>query len=267
MKGFKSLSYIIDKYIISNINLSNININRKKTEENKKSKKLDSIIKNNNNNPTKKKLYKNRKLKKNAKSFNINILKSNDENFNNKSTTRTMNNNLKNNKNQRIEDIYNDYEINSLIYKEALKLDRRTYIKYYFSLLKRKQILIFTFYISNDYNSKSIKICLLLFSFALYYTVNALFFNDSTMHKIYIDKDKYDFIYQISNILYSTLISSIINIIIKYLSLTEMNIIEMKNNNNEKEKNIKIKKCIIIKLILFFILNFFFLYILFLCYL
>ena len=170
-----------------------------------------------------------------------------------------MNNkNLKINQKERIENIYNDYEINSLKYKEALKFDKRTYIEYYFSLLKRKQIILFTFYISNDYNSKSIKICLFLFSFALYYTINALFFDDATLHKIYINNGKYKLINQISNIIYSSLISSIINIIIKYFSLTEINIIEMKNNK-EKEKIIKNKKCLKIKFILFFILNFLFL--------
>ena len=126
-------------------------------------------------------------------------------------------------------------------------------MEYYFSLLKRKQIILFTFYISNDYNSKSIKICLFLFSFALYYIINALFFDDATMHKIYINNGKYKLISQISNIIYSSLISSIITIILKYFSLTEINIIEMKNQ--KKEKNINLK----IKFILFFILNFLFL--------
>ena len=170
-----------------------------------------------------------------------------------------MNNkNIKIHKKNRIENIYNDYEMNSLIYKEALKFDKRTYIEYYFSLLKRKQIILFTFYVSNDYNSKSIKICLFLFSFALYYTINALFFDDATLHKIYINKGKYKLINQITNIIYSSLISSIINIIIKYFSLTEINIIEMKNNK-EKEIINKNKKCLKIKIILFFILNFLFL--------
>ena len=31
---------------------------------------------------------------------------------------------------------YNDYELNNLSYKEALKIDKRTYFQYYFSLLK-----------------------------------------------------------------------------------------------------------------------------------
>jgi len=79
---------------------------------------------------------------------------------------------------------YNDYEMNNLTYNDAKKFDKRGYIDYYFSLLRIKQILIFTFYTYNDYNSKVVKICLFLFSFALYFTVNALFYSDSTIHKI-----------------------------------------------------------------------------------
>ena len=105
---------------------------------------------------------------------------------------------------------YNDYELNNLSYKEALKLDKRTYFQFYFSLLKMKHILIFTFYTYTDYNSKIIKIILFFFSFALYFTINALFFNDKTIHKIYEDHGKFNFIYQIPKILYSTIITSFI---------------------------------------------------------
>ena len=58
--------------------------------------------------------------------------------------------------------------------------------------------------------------------------INALFFNDSTMHKIYIDEGNYNFIYQIPQIIYSSLISNIISILIKFLALTEKNILELK---------------------------------------
>ena len=155
---------------------------------------------------------------------------------------------------------YNDYELNNLSYKSALKIDKRSYFQYYFSLLKMKHILIFTFYTYNDYNSKIIKIIIFLFSFALFFTINTLFFNDTTLHKIYEDQGQFNFIYQIPNILYSTIITSIINTIIRYLSLTENDILELKKEkNNIKEKSIKLLKNLIIKLIIFFILVFLFL--------
>ena len=84
------------------------------------------------------------------------------------------------------------------------------------------------------------------------------------MHKIYIDEGDYNFIYQIPHILYSAIISAILNSIIKYFCLSEKNILEIKNNK-EKNKEIsekivyEIKKCLIIKFILYFLLNFLFL--------
>ena len=154
----------------------------------------------------------------------------------------------------------NDYELNNLPYIQALELDKRTFIDYYISLVKKKQLFIFTFYTKNDYNSSIIKICLFLFCFASYFIVNALFFNDSTMHKIYEDQGKYDLIYQIPQILYSTVISILINTIIKSISLTEKNILSIKKENiNLKKKYVKIIKRLKTKFISFFIIIFVFL--------
>jgi hypothetical protein len=165
-----------------------------------------------------------------------------------------------NRKNSKSDINLNDYELNNLPYIKALELDKRTFFEYYMSLIKKKQLLIFTFYTKNDYNSCIIKICLLLFSFASYFIVNALFFTDSTMHKIYEDQGKYVLIYQIPQILYSTIISILINTIIKSISLTEKNILSIKKENiNLKKKYVKIIKMLKTKFILFFIIIFVFL--------
>ena len=82
------------------------------------------------------------------------------------------------------------------------------------------------------------KICLFFFSFALYYAVNALFFNDKTMHKIYEDEGIFNFIYFIPQIIYSVIISSIINILIKELSLSEKNILKIRHENDAKFLNL-----------------------------
>ena len=154
---------------------------------------------------------------------------------------------------------YNDYELNNLLYQEALKIDKRTYWQYYWSLLKQKHLIIFSFYTGGDYNSKIIKICLFFFSFSLYYTVNALFFNYKTLHKIYQDQGKFNFIFQIPQILYSTLISTFINMLVKTLSLSQKNIIELKSQKlslNFKSKKNNLLKCLYIKFTTFFVLSF-----------
>ena len=157
---------------------------------------------------------------------------------------------------------YSNNELNNLEYIEALKYDKRTYFQYYKSLLRTKHILIFAFIPSNDYNSTIIKICLFLFSFALYYTINALFFNDSTIHKIYKDEGIYNFIYQLPQIIYSTIISSAINTIIKFFSLSEKNILKVKRekeNINLIDSKNKLIKILRIKFSLFFKISFAFL--------
>ena len=154
---------------------------------------------------------------------------------------------------------YTDNELNSLIYEKALKYDKRAFVQYYISLLKTKHLLIFSFYNNNDYNSKIIKIFLFIFFFAVHFTVNALFFNDKTMHKIYIDEGEYNFIYQIPQIIYSALISGVITVIIKYLALSENLILEIKNSKTIEELELKNKenvKILKIKFILFFIISF-----------
>ena len=158
---------------------------------------------------------------------------------------------------------YNDYELNSLKYNEALLNDKRKYLEYYFSLLRTKHILIFAIIPSNDYNSTIIKICLFLFSFALFFSVNALFFNDSTIHQIYEDEGQFKFIYQLPKIIYSTIISSVINTIIRFFSLSEKDILKLKNDNNIQDfisKKKKLYKCLRIKFIWFFKIGFLFLF-------
>ena len=121
--------------------------------------------------------------------------------------------------------------------------------------------MIFSFYDNkNDYNSRIIKIFLFFFFLAFNFTINALFFNDDTMHKIYMDKGSFNFIYQIPQILYSTLISVVINGLIKYLSLSQKDIIELKKEKNNQQISVKVQSLIIklkIKFTLFFSVSLF----------
>ena len=155
--------------------------------------------------------------------------------------------------------IYTDLELNSLLYEEAISIDKRTYCQYYWSLTKTKHIIlsIFTPYI--DYNLITIKIGLFIFSFCLYFAVNALFFTDKTMHKIYEDKGIFNFLYQLPQILYSTLISIFINTIIKRLALSDKFVIQLKKIKNKKEalhKSCELYKNLMIRFNLFFFISF-----------
>ena len=161
-------------------------------------------------------------------------------------------------KNNKIYSNLNDEEINTLEYELAIIYDKRTYFQYYWSLLKKKQLILFTFIPTNDYNLFSLKLSLFLLSFSLYFTVNAFFFSDDTMHKIHEDTGDSNIFYRIPQILYSSIVSSIINVILKLLSLSEKNILAIKRQNNVNiaiNNSKQIQKCIAIKFIIFFLLS------------
>ena len=115
---------------------------------------------------------------------------------------------------------YIDEEINGLSYYFALKFDKRTYWQYYASLLKTQHNLICALFNNKDYNSGIVKIDLYLVGFAIEYTVNALFYNDDTMHKIYQSKGQFDLETQIPIIVYSSIISYILNWPLNFLALS-----------------------------------------------
>ena len=101
---------------------------------------------------------------------------------------------------------------------------------------------------------------MIFLSFALHYTVNALFFTESNIHQIYEDEGKFNFGYQIDYIIYSMIISEVVmRLMLQFLVLTDKDILQVKlqltknmaiNMKKEKLKYIKIK------FIIFFVLNF-----------
>ena len=152
----------------------------------------------------------------------------------------------------------NDEEINNLEYQQAILIDKRNYFQYYYSLLKKKHLILFIFLPSNDYNLVPIKFILFLISFSMYLTINGFFFTDDTMNKIYVDNGAFNFIYQLPQILYSTVVSAVINMILKKLSLSEKQILQIKQEKELKisiEKSKKIQNCLKIRFIIFLILS------------
>ena len=91
------------------------------------------------------------------------------------------------NSNKKIKISFNDYELNTLDYLNALLYDKRSCGEYYIALLKSKNAIIFSFCPRNDYNSIIIRYDIFSLSFSIYYAINFAFFTDDIMHKIYED--------------------------------------------------------------------------------
>ena len=236
-------------------NKINININETIDINDKRSKKSKKVkIK-------KKEIQKNKRKQKKkeeiSKSFSKLELKENKkESYHTKGINLKSKTMPKNKENNQIK--FSDYELNSLSYYDALKFDKRSFLKYYFYLIKVKHPIIFSFFPIKDYNSTIIKIDIFLISFSVYYFINALFFDEPTIHKIYEDKGDYNFIYLLPHILYSFLVSHTLVCIIKYFFLSEKNIYEIvkeKNIEIASDKSSNVKGCLIKKYICFYLLG------------
>ena len=150
-------------------------------------------------------------------------------------------------------------ELNYLQYQEALLIDKRNYFQYYGSLIRKRHPIIFTFVPIDNYNLISLKISLFLLSLSSFFVINAFFFSDKTMHKIYVDNGYSNILVHLPEIIYSSFISAAIDTILKLLCLSENKILSLKEIKKIKEtqKRIKDAKAYLrIKFIFFFLVSF-----------
>ena len=146
-------------------------------------------------------------------------------------------------KTEKEEDIFTGEDLNDANF-ELAKTDKRSFCSLYWSLLKMKQLFIFTFYTYTDHNLRYIKIALFILFLSFYIAFTALFFNDDIVKKIYKGKGNINIAVHIPNVIFSSLACLIMNLIIKSISLSGKDFIRARKNPNSAEK---IKRCIKIK--------------------
>ena len=151
-----------------------------------------------------------------------------------------------------------DIEKDLLTYERAKVLDDRTFCGYYWSLLKLRQLIIFTFFSFDDFNIFIIKLLslFLLLSFNLVY--NAIFFFDKIINEIYDDRGKYSLKLQILNIFISSILFSFTIILIRFIITCHKKLIKLKNMDSYEEaqkESFSIHKCLIIKYIIYYIVG------------
>ena len=147
-----------------------------------------------------------------------------------------INNNQNKPQNIKADTIYNDEELNSVDYQTAINKDDRTFIQYYWSLLKLKQLCIFTFYTYTDHNLRCVKVVLFVLFLSFYFAFTALFFNDNIMRQIYNYKGNTDAAVHVTNIILSSLCSLIMSFIIRFVSLSERDTMAIKRENNLEKR-------------------------------
>ena len=140
-------------------------------------------------------------------------------------------------------------------YEEALLYDKRELFEIYFSIIRRNHPLFFSFIPITDYNTMIIKLDIFILKFGICSAINALFFTQATIHKIYTDKGSYKLGFYLPKIIISFFFTHIIIIIIKYIFLSERNILNVKKKQTyevAKKEAEEARRCLTIKYISFY---------------
>jgi hypothetical protein len=153
---------------------------------------------------------------------------------------------------------FTEEDLNMADYEDAKKYDKRSYMKYYWSLIKRKQIFIFTFYTSTDHNLRIVKEALLILFVTFFFAFTALFFNDKIMREIYIYKGNTDAAIYVTDIILSSLCCLFMNLIIRFVSINERDVYNIIKEKIIEERLLlaeKTKRCQKIKIAILFTIS------------
>ena len=121
-----------------------------------------------------------------------------------------------------------NFELNNLDYEKAYELDKRSCCKTYFSVILREHYVLFTFFSWNDYNLFYVKIERFFILICTEMTMNGLYFLHQTMHRKYAQNEEIGFVDKIPQYIFSLVVSHIIEVILCYLSMTDIHIYEIK---------------------------------------
>ena len=162
---------------------------------------------------------------------------------------RTSEENLNENKdiNKDTQDSYDNYELNHMDYYEASEFDRRSCLRTYWSIILREHYVIFTFLSRNDYNLFYIKIERFFILIFTEMTMNGMFFVHETMYKKKTGGTSIG--QKIPQFLFSLIVSNLIEVLLCYLSMTDVHYYEIKalirverDAKDKYDKSLKIYK-------------------------
>ena len=146
-----------------------------------------------------------------------------------------------------------NFELNNLEYDEACELDKRGFCSTYISVLMREHLVLFTFFSCKDYNLFYVKIERFFIAICTDMTMNGLFFIHESMHKKYTENEDFTFIQKLPQLLFTLLVSHVLEVIICFLCMTDTAFYEIKSlpkTEENREKIINIIDCIKNKLMI-----------------
>ena len=204
-----------------------------------------------------------KKNKKEGIKQNNNLVVKNDE-----ANLETNKNNQKLNKkgktDEKNETYRDDEELNELPYEKAIEKDKRNFCQYYIFILRAGHVVLNVFFRRDDYNLFSVKLGLLFMLFPINLTFNIFFFTSNKMKETYINKmeDVGTYLKNLLHSFLSSIFSSIILVLLKFLCLTHSTIRKLKKLKTKEEAENKSKwiiRCIKIRICVYYVLSYIFL--------
>jgi len=132
-------------------------------------------------------------------------------------------------------------------YDDAIKLDKRSFGRYFLDNLEQKQSFTYTFFASDKINTRMIKLILFVLNIDLYFVVSGFFFSETYISELYHSNEKdenfFSFIPRtVDKIIYSTIVAVFINYLTDFFFLSEIKIKGI--FKREKDNKVVLKKCI-----------------------
>ena len=158
-------------------------------------------------------------------------------------------------------------EINSIPYTQALRIDNRSFIQIFASILFHKIECINIIYYRNDIVHLSLPISIYIMSLLMDLTLNCLLYTDDEISEKYHNDGKLKFITSLTLSLLSNIISAIIIYIVpkitEFSAVLELIIRDVSDQNNYYSNIVKFKKYFKLKLSFFFIIQFILIFLIF----
>lgn len=151
-------------------------------------------------------------------------------------------------------------EINNIPYTQALRIDNRSFVQIFASILFHKIECINIIYYRNDIVHLSLPISIYITSLLMDLTLNCLLYTDDEISEKYHNDGKLKFITSFTLSLFSNIISAIIIYIVSKLTefsaVLELIIRDVSDQNNYYSNIVKFKKYFKLKISFFFIIQF-----------
>jgi hypothetical protein len=173
-----------------------------------------------------------RELKANKNDSKLSYKKKKDLNLSNENL------NINNPENFNLEE-YLKTEYDDMVFADAIKKDKRKFCNYFSDKIKSNLIIVNTFIVKEPLKPTPLKILLLILDIDLYFLINALFFNEEFISKIFHSNKKENFFSFIprciNRFFYITFVGVIINYLIEYFFIEEKILKEIFKREKESE--------------------------------